>query len=340
MKKTMAVYDPDPFYAERLSDYVNRKEKGMFQAAAFTSKEKLGEYAKENGIDILLTGCGNKDEEFSGLPIGQILRLSEERLGSDEKEIYKYQSGDDIIREVMACYGEMPGAELAAAGMGRRRKTGEKQIIGIYSPVGRCGKTSLALAIGQTLAREERVLFASLDVFTGLSTLLGERWKRDLSDLIYYYKQGRFNPIRLNAVTCFIGDMAYLPPLKYPEDSCQISTEEMAGLFLQIMEESDFSTLILDVGCSGKPLIPLLEICGVIYMPVKEDIFSLAKVEEFERYLGDSEKPDLSERIKKVHVPIVTGTKRMEHFPQELLWGDLGDYVRGMFKGQKGLWEN
>ena len=27
MKKIMAVYDEDPFYAERLSDYVNRKEK-------------------------------------------------------------------------------------------------------------------------------------------------------------------------------------------------------------------------------------------------------------------------------------------------------------------------
>ena len=47
MKKIMAVYDEDPFYAERLSDYVNRKEKGIFKAQAFTSKERLEEFAKE-----------------------------------------------------------------------------------------------------------------------------------------------------------------------------------------------------------------------------------------------------------------------------------------------------
>ena len=47
MKKLMAVYDADTRYAERLSDYVNRKEKGVFTAQAFTSKEKLAEYAKK-----------------------------------------------------------------------------------------------------------------------------------------------------------------------------------------------------------------------------------------------------------------------------------------------------
>ena len=48
MKKLIAVYDADTRYAERLSDYVNRKEKGVFTAQAFTSKEKLAEYAKKH----------------------------------------------------------------------------------------------------------------------------------------------------------------------------------------------------------------------------------------------------------------------------------------------------
>ncbi len=54
MKKLMAVYDADTRYAERLSDYVNRKEKGVFTAQAFTSKEKLAEYAKKHEIDVML----------------------------------------------------------------------------------------------------------------------------------------------------------------------------------------------------------------------------------------------------------------------------------------------
>lgn len=43
MKKIMAVYDEDPFYAERLSDYINRREDGIFSARAFTSRKRLEE---------------------------------------------------------------------------------------------------------------------------------------------------------------------------------------------------------------------------------------------------------------------------------------------------------
>ena len=56
MKKIMAVYDEDPFYAERLSDYINRREDGIFSARAFTSRKRLEEFARDHGIDVLLTG--------------------------------------------------------------------------------------------------------------------------------------------------------------------------------------------------------------------------------------------------------------------------------------------
>ena len=56
VKKIMAVYDAEPLYAERLSDYVNRKDKGLFKARAFTSRERLETFARENHVDVLLTG--------------------------------------------------------------------------------------------------------------------------------------------------------------------------------------------------------------------------------------------------------------------------------------------
>lgn len=338
MKKIMAVYDSDPLYAERLSDYVNRRDQGMFQAQAFTSKERLEEYARENEIDILLTGESEDAAGFEEIAAGKHIRLSEERKKEEggKKEIYKYQSGDDIIREVMACYGEMSGAESAFGDYGGN----EKRLIGIYSPIGRCGKTSLAFSMGQILAREEKVLFVSLDEFTGFSGLMHERWKRDLSDLIYYYKQGRFSSVRLNSVLYFIGDMAWLPPLKFPEDYCQITAGEMAGLFKEILKSSDFKTLVLDMGNFGRQVLPLLEICQVVYMPTKEDVVSQAKVREFGEYLEAVGKGELEARMKKVHVPLSVGTKRMEHFPQELIWGELGDFVRSILKGPRGLWES
>lgn len=339
MKKIMAVYDEDPFYAERLSDYVNRKEKGIFRAQAFTSKERLQEFAKGHEIDVLLTGGPAEEDGSLGIRPAQKIRLTEEENsggGGKDPEIYKYQSGDDIIREVMAVYSETP--EIKAEFPGLLNK--EKRMIGVYSPVGRCGKTSLALAVGQVLAKEEKVLFITLDTFTGFSGILDEQWKRDMSDLIYYYKQGRFHILRLNAILYYLGDMAWIPPIRFPDDYNQMTSEEMSDLLMQILKEGPYSTVVLDVGNYGRQILPLLEICQVIYMPVKEDMISQGKLTEFEQYVDDCGKKKIKDRIRRIHVPILTGARRMEHFPQELLWGDLGDFVRGMLKGQKGLWEN
>ncbi len=348
MKKMMAVYDEDPFYAERLSDYVNRKEKGIFKAQAFTSRERLEEYAKGNEVDVLLTGVPAESFQNSALQSVQKIYLTEERCEKsgfgdaheenfyDQKEVYKYQSGDDIIREVMAVYCELPEVKAVLPGLASR----EKRIIGVYSPVGRCGKTSLSLSIGQVLAKEEKVIFITLDTFSGFSQILDEQWKRDMSDLLYYYKQGRFHGLRLNSITYYLGDMAWLPPLRYPDDYSQVTAEEMADFLVQILNESIYETIVLDIGNYDRQVLPILEKCQVVYMPVKEDMISQAKLKEFEKYADRFGSRELKEKFHKIHVPMMTGTKRMEHFPQELLWGDMGDFVRGLLKGQRHLWEN
>ena len=247
MKKMMAVYDADTRYAERLSDYVNRKERGVFTAQAFTSKEKLAEYAAKHEIDVLLSGERTDSGDISEIPSGQKIYMSEEteRQMESGKEIYKFQSGDDIIREVMAVYSEIPGIRPNTAGSVDQ----SRRIIGVYSPVGRCGKTCLALAIGQILAKEEKVLFVTLDTFTGFTGLLNERWKRDLSDLIYYYKQERFHIVRLNSLVYYLGDMAWIPPIRIPQDYAQLTAQEMADLMERILREGNYTTLVLGIPC-------------------------------------------------------------------------------------------
>ena len=135
MKKMMAVYDADTRYAERLSDYVNRKEKGVFIAQVFTSKEKLAEYAKKHEIDVLLSGERTDSGDISGIPSAQKIYMSEEteKQMDSGKEIYKFQSGDDIIREVMAVYSEIPGIRPNTAGATDQ----SRRIIGVYSPIWR-----------------------------------------------------------------------------------------------------------------------------------------------------------------------------------------------------------
>ena len=88
---------------------------------------------------------------------------------------------------------EIPVLMTAA---GRRSR-----ITGVYSPIGRCGKTSFALTLGQVLAREEKVLYITLEEFSGLSALTGTVYTGGLSDLLYYYTQREYSSVRLGSVT-------------------------------------------------------------------------------------------------------------------------------------------
>ena len=54
MKQIMAVYDVDPLYAARLAEVIGRKERTPFEAVAFSSLEKLREFAASHPVSLLL----------------------------------------------------------------------------------------------------------------------------------------------------------------------------------------------------------------------------------------------------------------------------------------------
>ena len=133
MKKIMAVYDADFRYADRLAEFVNQRSQVPFQVVAFTSLEKLKEFAAREKIDLLLAGSGVEKEQLDGIPAAQVVWLSENGVAEEgEAVVYKYQASDDLLREVMSWYRpqEIPVRMTAA---GRRSR-----ITGVYSPIGRC----------------------------------------------------------------------------------------------------------------------------------------------------------------------------------------------------------
>lgn len=330
MKQVMAVYDVDPSYADRFAEVINQREKIPFTVMAFPSLEELRSYALEHPVELLLISSSVSREAVEGIGAGHVVVLADGETVQADREypsVYKYQSSDNIIREVMVSYCEkevdarLPDLAVRA------------QVIGVYSPIGRCLKTSFALTMGQLLAKEARTLYLTLEEFTGLSCLTQTQYQSDLSDLMYYYSQGTYSTLRLNSVVHSIGDLDYLPPARYPEDLAQIKTEKMAELISRIAAESVYETVILDVGTFGRNVIPLLKICQAVYMPVKEDGISAAKLEEFFLLLETSGHGELLEHIHKLKLPYHSSFGRRENYLEELLWGELGDYVRQLIRG-------
>ena len=328
MVKVMAVYDEDPLYAERLAEYVNQKETFPFRAVAFSDLEKLKEYGQSHDIEILLSGEKVKDkakEVKAGLKMllcdGGFMPKEEETL------VYKYQSGDCILREVMACYCGAP-VEPGLALMGTRAI-----VMGVYSPVGRCGKTSFALTLAHMLGKRQAVLFISLEEYSGFARLVCGGYERDLSDVFYLYRQGDLNWLKLKPMLLSHGNVDYIPPAAYGEDLEQAEPQEIADLIKMIAGESGYGRIIVDMGHMGKGAPELFSACDVVYMPVLEDLVSGAKIEDFETYLREADDRGVQEKIQKLHLPLCRLERRGENYVEQLLWSEMGYFVRRLLEG-------
>lgn len=331
MIRVMAVFDVDAEFASRFADYVNQKEKIPFTAMAFSDEYRLVSYGNDHEIEILLLDekAGNLADKVKA---GQVIVLCEGEVvevKDNRTSVYKYQSGDCIMREVMACYCDRP-AEPALALLGERA-----MVLGVFSPVNRCLKTSFALALGQLLSKRESVLYLNLEAYSGFTRLMRAEHERDLSDVLYLYRQGGFHWMKLKSIIYSWEKLEYIPPVRYGEDLSEMPAQDMAMLIDRIARESGYDKVIVDVGQMGRDVLSLLEICNVIYMPVRSDSVSRAKIEEFEEYLEKAEEGEIVEKIQKLKLPYTSAFGANGNYLEQLLWGDLGDYVRQMLSGRQ-----
>lgn len=328
MKRIMGVYDVDPFYASRFAEFVNQKEQIPFTVMAFSSMEKLFSFSEQESLDLLLIGDGINLELLNEIKAAQIIRLSENRevIGGELPTVYKYQSADAVLREIISCYQIQPEQiPLFMTGL-------KSTVLGVYSPISRCGKTSFAFTLGQLLARESRTLYINLEEHSGLSKLTGTTYTGTLSDLLYYYRQGEYNHIRLGAVLYNWGGLDYVPPAVYAEDLAEVKGEELAGLIVRITADGSYDTILLDLGHLAKGAEPLLELCDIIYTPIKDDCVSSAKLEAWKDYLEQSGREHLWERVHLLNLPTLHTIHHAEAYLEQILWSELGDYVRDLLK--------
>ena len=336
MKRVMAVYDEDPFYAERFAEFANHKELTPFMAVAFTSLERLKTFSQKQKVELLLIGHEVSDQALAEIKAGQIIWLG--GMGGDRLDdnpvVYKYQASDHVLREVMACYRTAPEQTVyVQAGLAG-------SIIGVYSPVNRCGKTSFAVIMGQIMARESRVLFLTLEENSGLARLLGAEHKTSLSDLFYYYRQGDLGRERLKAVTYRLNEMDYIPPVPYAEDLAQISCEDIAGLLTGICTSGGYDVIVVDFGQYGKGIERLFELCRQIYVPTLSDGISKAKLEEWMAYLELSGRMPEENRLQLIRLPWSQAQPaQTEGYLEQLLWSEVGDYVRSLLGGRREGWK-
>ena len=162
--------------------------------------------------------------------------------------------------------------------------------IGVYSPIRRCMKTSFCLVLGMILAESQKVIYLNLEEMSGLEQIL----------------------------------------IRYIADKEAVNMDNFVGLIQELEKEKHYDVIIIDVADGGPSLNGVLKICKKIYMPICNDWISKSKIEEFERVMEIIGEQDILKRIEKLELPQLDNPKSDQSYEEQLLWGELGDYVRNL----------
>ncbi len=326
-RSILALCDWESRFVRNFLDYYTVKGADIFDIKVFTDTEKMLAYSREHRIDVLLISDSMLNEEVEAADIPKMMILSEgnvSRRYSDYPCIYKYQSCERIISGVINEYADCVNDECNVYSSGRRIR-----IIGVYSPVRRSGKTSMALALGQLLARNKKVLYLNMEEYSGLGSVLDGQYKGDLLDVIFYQRQKSGNmSMKIKGLTCRLNGMEYVYPAMYSQDLKTITTAEWLELISTIEEQTDYDVLILDMGDTIDSVGTIIEKCSVCYMPQRYDFFSQGKIMQFEEFMRSCGREWVLDKIIKVSVPELPGSVNAGEYIESLGNGPFAASIR------------
>ena len=322
MNQILAVCDSEIAYAYQLVDYLTNKKNFPFQVQLFTSEKTLLEYSLHHPIAVALISQKDYQQQKLEHSIDHILILRENFEGdiSDLNTIYKYQSMEVLIKELLEWVAKK-GTLTRVISDGKNMK-----LIGIYSPIGKCFKTSFSIVLGQLLSKKHKVLYINMESYSGLEKLLQKEFKTDMAELIYHLQNSKEKFIyHMGSMTGRIGELDLLPPFYSFLDFISVSKDEWFQLFQEIEKGTDYEYIILDLSDAIQGLYDILRLCDMVYTLGREDVFSIAKIEQYENVLKKSNYEDVWKKTKCYTIPEINN---LPYSLSQLIYSELAEYVK------------
>jgi len=321
----LALADRDKDYLEKFNNYLSSRYGGIFECHSFTDREHLLDYGLKNEITVLLIEEGLYDESLRRINPKNTYILDEEGNEGDEdsegiSRISRYKSADSIIRQILS------KAELKEE---NRRKAGVFdccRLYTVYSPVGRCLKTTLAVAVSQLLSDRGRTLYINTESFSGFNQIFMSHYEGDLSDILFYLRNNSANfPVRLQSMVMSSEGYDYIPPGVMPEDICTADPNLWEELF-SAAAKCGYEYIVLDMGAFISGMLEIMKKSERIFMPVRSDTVSRAKLNQFEALLHISGNDEILGLIDQLSLPYFEG---LPSIAADLRLTALSEYIRG-----------
>lgn len=273
-KIKMALYDSDG-YMISLVKYLCKKKQEIVETRLFTNLSMLQDYLKKGQVDVLLAQEEEADHMI-GLQgfVPKLILLTEGntvREASDFIPVFRYQSAEEMVREILEAVAEDDRIVYAGAVLAQR----QGEIICGYSPFGGAGVSTFLMDLATDLAEKYSTLFISLEEFHGMEQLppgkKGQQREeyRGMSEVIFYLQQRKEKlALKLDSLVYTWNQVDYLLAVENYCELYQMTKEDMKCFLQMLCYQTGYERLIFDVGYLGEAGDYLLEESDRIYMPL------------------------------------------------------------------------
>lgn len=322
IKKQFVLIDKDIRYLERVQDYLVKKHLSDFQIIVYTSIEQAAIDSKKNSFEILVISesCYEEEriKELCAVHI-YLLKESAKQLNSPYPAFAKYQSMEEILKEILTCYTREIGQGVLIK-RGKRAK-----ILSFYTKGSSLEQTLYALTAGQLLAKEQKkVLYLNMQPFCGLEELIKQRFLGDLTDVIYYGLQHseKFGS-RIDSCKLSFQEISVLPPIGDYADLLSLTKEEWQEWLAGMVYEAGYEVLIIDFSGLSLGTEVLFSDSDVIYEMEAGTDWEKACQKQLENWLDKKGLQESQKNRKELPHP-----KDIEVEAESLLYSSYGIYMK------------
>lgn len=298
MSEVFAILDKEKEYLEQIMHYLKQKKGFNFIVVAFTEISTYLEYEETNPVALLLYHYSN-EEVIGQCKAKQKIALVESKLSlhENEKRVFKYQSAEILISEILKYY-EGPQRLYTS-----KTKGSNLLIIGIFTLMNEVNTSCFGASLAYEYGKLKKILYISFDPFFNYK-MFGLRDEIDgVSELIYLVKQKSNNLyLKINSILKKVETFDCIAGFTHWDDLYEVQEAEVNELLNTIRNTLEYELLIVDMGSINHLSIAFMEQCDCIYQTIQNDEVYGEREKEYRRQIL-LKKKDIINKIKSVTTP-------------------------------------
>lgn len=316
-KINLVLADSDDFFLKSLSRYI-LDHNSAFEVNIFTSDEYLLKYISNNSVDILLIEEGMLTSDVLSKTKNIITLILDDVSKETATYIHinKYQKTEAFLKEITFRYAEGKGDKSLFSSNSRHAN-----VISVYSPVGGSGKTTFALALAGTLAKNGvKVFYLNMEKFNSSVLYFGKNGE-SISEIFLKIKNKTVN-LSFEIIKRLLVDesgVKYLGAVESAMEFDELTSDELNNLINELASIDDIDYLILDLPTEfDMKFIDIVKHSNYVSVICTEDSTGVLKLNSFLQELSIF--PDLKMSYEKI-IPVInkSNTREIPHSIQEIL---------------------